>query len=110
MRSRFTEFLESEIERRSMTPRQFALAAGIDPTTITRALKYDTPHQPSMDVLVKLSKYTHVSLGTLIALAYPEAFTTSISSQLLAEQIESLPEAIRQTVVAIVKGAVPKDS
>lgn len=106
----FSEFLEGQIKQRQMTPREFAIYIDVAPSTLSRALNPDRNNiTPSIDFLMKLSKGTSVSIVTLLELVYPELKDeagASTSSKALAEQIEQLPDPLKDAVMSIVRGAV----
>jgi hypothetical protein len=109
----FISFLEGEIARRQMTARQFAIFIDVDPTTVTRALDKRHPRRPGLDFLLALAEKTRTPLSTLIDVAYPEVANNlppSPSAQLLAEQIERLPEQYRRAIDALIRGALINDN
>lgn len=104
----FRDFLKDEMFRREMSARQFAEFVDVAPTTITRAIDEREPTTPGMDFLLKLASATHVELSTLVEMAYPEMANStkaSPSARILAQQIEELPNGVRDTVLAIVRGS-----
>lgn len=104
----FREFLLEEIKKRSVTPRQFALRLGVDPSTLTRLMDERSPSQPSIEFLLKLGAETGYSVTTLISLAYPDVAQTDhipASTMLIAERIEQLPEDLRNTILFILRTA-----
>ena len=87
---------------------EFAKAIETDRSTLSRLLDYDHPMRPSVSLLIKLHKLTGVSVGSLVALAYPdqvERAEASLFSLVMAEMLEQLPEEMREVVVAIIRGA-----
>lgn len=103
----FRDFLKSEIGRRQMSATEFARFVGVNTTTITRAIDEHSPKSPGLDFLLKLSKATHTSIATLIELAFPdvaEETASTPSSRILAQRIEQLPEGVRETIEAIIRG------
>lgn len=104
----FREFIKDQMFRREMSARQFAEFVDVAPTTITRAIDEADPSTPGIDFLLKLAQATHVELSTLVDMAYPDIATStkaSPSSRVLAQQIEELPDGIREVVVAIIRGS-----
>lgn len=105
--SEFKDFLQNEMQRRDMSARQFAEFVDVAPTTITRCVDEKNPQLPGLDFLMKLAKATGASITSLVAMAYPDlAITTrpSPSAQILAQQIEQLPEATQEVILAIIRG------
>jgi hypothetical protein len=97
------------MQRREMTSaREFAKFVDVSPTTITRAIDEREPTIPGIDFLIKLSMATKVSISDLVEMAYPDiAMSTrpSASSRVLAQQIEQLPDPVREVVSAIIRGS-----
>lgn len=106
--SEFKQFLLDEMKRRDMSARAFAEFVGVATSTITRATDEREPAVPGIEFLIKLAQATGVSITALVALAYPEVTLStrpSPSAQILAQQIEKLPEAQRQIIAAIIRGS-----
>lgn len=104
----FREFVLEEIKKRSLTPRQFALRVGVDPSTLTRLLDERNPSQPSVEFLIKMAAETGYAVTTLIGLAYPDvaaADNLPVSAMLMAERIKQLPDDLRNTIVFILENA-----
>jgi transcriptional regulator with XRE-family HTH domain len=88
--------------------RAFARAVGSDIATISRMMDFDNPARPSADFILKMHKLTGVSAGALLELAYPDQVDRAeagLSSLVLAEMIEQLPDDLRAAVYAIVRGS-----
>jgi transcriptional regulator with XRE-family HTH domain len=88
--------------------RAFAKALGSDIATVSRMMDYDHAARPSVEFLLKLHRVTGVSVGSIVELAYPdqvERANAGLSTLVLAEMIEQLPESLREAVDAIVRGA-----
>ncbi len=105
------EFVSNEMKRRGMSMREFADFVGVSHVTISRVLDPSrAEYQGDIEFLVKLSKATKVSITSIVALAYPALATETkdISAQVLAEQIQQLPDAMREAVLAIIRGAPTK--
>ncbi len=104
----FSQFVKDEMRRRDMSARQFAEFVDVAPTTITRAIDEKAPSTPGIDFIIKLANATHVSVTALVEMAYPdvaESTSPHASTRILAQQIEQLPDGLRQAVEAIVRGA-----
>lgn len=102
----FQKFLDTEMQKREMSMRQFAEFIDVAATTVTRMMDQAEPKKPGLDVLIKISKATHVSLPALVAMAYPdvsEATKLSASAQVLAQQIEELPDRTKEIVLALIR-------
>jgi transcriptional regulator with XRE-family HTH domain len=102
------EFISDELRKRDMSATRFAKIVGVDPSTITKAMRFDNPPEPSLEFLVKLSNATSVSLMTLLAIAFPEAEQIEIDteSRLLAERISQLPADRREIAEAFIFGTL----
>lgn len=105
--SEFKKYLQDEIERRGMSARQFAEFVDVAPSTVTRCIDEKNPVIPGLDFLVKLSKATGTSITSLVGIAYPDLTLTtrpSATAQIMAQQIEQLPEATQEVILAIIRG------
>lgn len=106
--SEFKKFLQDEMERRGMTSaREFARFVDVAPSTVTRCIDEKDPAVPGLDFLIKVATATGVSITSLVAMAYPDLTITtrpSPSAQILAQQIEQLPEATQEVILAIIRG------
>lgn len=106
----FRDFILDEMKKRGMkSARQFALFVGVDPTTISRAIDGRKPTVPGLDLLIKVSEATHKDIFALLALAYPEVVKSSAASPdalLMAQQIEELPQSVKDAVRALIRGNV----
>ncbi len=99
--SEFKKFLQDEIIRRGMSARQFAEFLDVAPSTVSRCIDEKNPLLPGLDFLLKIARATGVSITSLVAMAYPDLTITtrpSPSAQILAQQIEQLPEATQEVV------------
>lgn len=88
--------------------RAFARALGSDIATVSRMMDYDHAARPTIEFLLKLHRLTGVSAGLLVELAYPdqvERANASVSTLVLAEMLEQLPDNMRGAVDALVRGA-----
>ncbi len=94
------DFIQSQMDSRDMSARKFAELVGVSQTTITRALSFDNPPEPSLDFLKKLAAATSTDIRDLVVLAAPDAFTTepSTEARILATYIEKLPDDLREMV------------
>lgn len=104
--SEFKQFLQDEMTRRGMSARQFSEFLDVAPSTVTRCIDEKNPATPGLDFLLKVARATGVSITSLVAMAYPDLTITtrpSPSAQILAQQIEQLPEATQEVVLAITK-------
>lgn len=102
----FRNFLEDEMKKRSLSARQFADFVGVGHTTINRLIDPRNVVPPSMEVLLKVSNATKRSLLSLVELAYPnEVSDTNLSpsAQILAQDIEELPDNLKEAVLALVR-------
>lgn len=105
--SEFSEWLESEVQKSRLSYSEYAKHIGVATTTITRAADKRKPKTPGFDFLYKLAKATGKSFLALVELAYPEVVEEtklSPSAQLLAQEIETLPEDKRAIFEAMVRG------
>jgi len=101
------QFLLDQMKQRDMSARQLAEFFDVSPTTVTRAIDGRNPSTPGLDFLLKISQATGISLTALIEMAYPDASRgTSLSpqAQILAQQIEALPEDTREVILSIIRG------
>jgi len=106
--SEFKKFLLDEINRRGMSARQFAEFVDVAPSTVSRCVDERDPQVPGIDFLIKIAKATGLSITSLVALAYPDVTLEtrpSALSQLRAQQIEQLPDAVQEVVSAIIRGS-----
>lgn len=101
----FQRWLLDEIHKRDMSFRQFAEFVGVGHSTVARALDSTNAPAPSIEFILKLSKATGVKAITLIGLAYPEVAAQEaipVTTELLAQRIEQLPENIKTAIMALV--------
>lgn len=103
------EWIATQMRERDMSMSEFARYIGTTGATLSRAMSKDAP-QPSVDLLVKLSNGTGVSLMTLLKLAFPEIQQVEVDTgaRLLAEQIMQLPPEKREIAEAFILGTLMK--
>ena len=96
------EYIQSEIDRRGLTPNEFAKQSGIAHTIIFRMLKGTAT--PTLGTLEKLSRFTHTDIGVLARLVVPSAtYETLPDVSLIAEQINRLPAIYREAIIAMIR-------
>ncbi len=100
------DFLQTERQRRSWSIRDFASAAGLDHTTLSKLLRSTNPPTPALDTLVCLSRALNVSLVVLLKLTFPDlpGIEVSAESLLLAERVQQLTPDQRAVVDALLRG------
>lgn len=106
------EFLQMELNNKHLSARQLAEMVGVNHKVINKYLEHGIKEDvgnPTPEFLLKLSKATGTNVVMLLALAYPEIGAaleriTKVSSTaaLRQEQIEQLPENLREAVDSII--------
>lgn len=93
----FRDFLREEQRRRDFASvRQFAAWLGMSSSMVASVM--DGTRDPGLTFMVALSQKTGINLGELVELAHPGVLPKtgpSLSSRLLAEQIEGLTDEDR---------------
>lgn len=103
----FRDFLLDEMKRRDMSASKLARFFGVDPSTVTRAIDARDPKSPGFEFLLKVSRATHKNLYALLEIAYPDEINAtglSPSAQILAQQIEELPESDVNAIRRMLRG------
>lgn len=104
------EFIESEINRRGISMREFAELVGTTHGTISRLVDPRNQNTAvSVELILKLARSTGTNAFTLLTLVYPELVQDAefyararIDVALLAERIERLPPAVRDIVDGLI--------
>jgi transcriptional regulator with XRE-family HTH domain len=110
-RTTIKAFVQDEMKRRGIVSnREFAELCGVGHTTINRILdeRDGKAEQPAVETLIKIADATGHSPITLLQLAYPGKFETSVlspSTLVIAERIEKSPDHIQQAIRAIILGS-----
>lgn len=107
----FQNWLDNEIEKRRVPNTRFAEEMEISPSNLARVLDRQNPQRPSAEFLGALARNMHVSLTRLVQLAYPELAREApdrVVSELLVEQIQSLPDSYRDAADAMVKALIER--
>lgn len=104
------DWLNEEIQKRHMSIREFSRASGVGHTTLNRMLAPDTAEveYPSMDTLVKLSRFTKLDLCTLVAMVSPEDTEIDAEARIIAERIAQLSPDKQAIVDAYILGIALK--
>lgn len=105
---RLRNFVGEEIRKRDMSIRQFSDLVGVSHPTILRILDEHADFEPSISVLSKIARATHVDLCTLVSMVAPEATLHDVEIEILAARIARLPETQRQMIDMFLVGAINK--
>lgn len=99
------DFLQAERQRRGWGVREFAAAAGLDHSTLSRLLRGTGP-TPTLDTLVNLSRTLNVSVVVLLKLALPDVpgVEASADTLVMAERFQQLTPDQRAVVDALLRG------
>jgi transcriptional regulator with XRE-family HTH domain len=104
------DFVALEIQRRQMSAREFGRFTQLSYQTINNILN-EQELEPSIPTLIKLAEHTQTDLIALIRVAYPKEtahYPVSPEATIMAMQIERLPDPIRETITAIIRGTPVK--
>jgi transcriptional regulator with XRE-family HTH domain len=101
------EFILAELKNKNISLREFARRVGVSSTAIVKATS-DDPPEPTMDMMVKISRVTEVSVTALVAMCVPDDVVADADALALAEQIKNLPPEKREMVEALVRGYLSK--
>jgi transcriptional regulator with XRE-family HTH domain len=95
-----------------MSIREFARQSGIAHTVLNKILagEADEDSYPSVATLVKLARYTHVDVCTLIALLAPDVARIDARARAIAERIGQLPPVEQEIIDAYILGPVLKQA
>lgn len=107
----FQDWLENEIDKRRVSNTRFSEEMEVSPSNLARVLDRRNPQRPSAEFLGALAKNMHVSLTRLVQLAYPELSREApdrVVSELLVEQIQSLPDSYRDAAETMVKALIER--
>lgn len=108
----FQDFLRSEYRGRDFESyRQFADWLEVDVATISKAMSDTAEYRPGIEFMAKIHRKTGVAFSDIVELAYPGLLArpdATLSSRILAQQIEQLDEPLRETVAAVIRGAVKR--
>ena len=97
------EFMKLDMERRSMSLREYAHFIGSTHPTVSKYLNEPDKHV-QWDFLLQLSRATHTDIGTLARMAAPEvAFEDVPDTRIIAERINQLPPDFRKTILDMVE-------
>lgn len=99
------QFIEREMQERSMSAREFARFVGVSSSTISRTMASDNKNEPTLYFLDKLASATHVELCYLVELLYPQP-RRGVDPDVarLAESISKLPVEAQEMVDSIILG------
>lgn len=99
-------FIQSEMQKRNMSARQFAQFIGVSHGTINRFLDFGTKDvgYPSVDFMFKLAKATETDVGTLMAMIEPNPAPIDPETLAVAQQFQQLSEAERKLIFAAIRG------
>ena len=91
------QFVKDEMELRGMkSAREFARFVDVAHVTINRILdeRNEQPYEPTLDILIRIARATGKDISSIIYMLYPDlkSNVVSPSANLLAQQIEQLPE------------------
>lgn len=104
----FRDFLLDEMKQRQFdSASELARFFGVATTTVTRAMHPKNPRRPGFEFLLAISAKTGRNLVALLEIAYPDVMSKSElspSAQLIAQQIEDLPESDRNSVRRLIRG------
>jgi transcriptional regulator with XRE-family HTH domain len=107
----FQEFIREEMRRRSIRSfRGFAEFIDIAHTTINRIMSIKNPAQPSVDVLVKISKATGVDVRYILGLIAPDGIqgVTTDSMELMA-QVNRLPKNKQKIILQLIESMLTEN-
>jgi len=90
------DFVQSEMDKRGMSGREFARFADVSSATIVRLLNDDQPN-PELQSLRKIARATGVPLNVILAITFPD----------VAGELESLPSDVLLTAFRL--AALPED-
>lgn len=102
--SNLQAFVLSEIRRRQISAREFADLVGVTHATINKCVNAAAGN-PSIELLLRLSKATETDLMSIIALAFPAIANQTRPDPeafILAQRFSQLPEDIRNFLKATV--------
>jgi hypothetical protein len=105
--SQLGKWVYGEIQKRNMTYTGFARWIGVNPSTIGRLITDDPDqkqHEPSLELLEKLSVKTQTDMMIVVLLAKPHLSRLSATSLLIAQRIEQLPPDKRELVDSLLLG------
>lgn len=92
----FKYFIESEVDKRKMSYRQFAEFVGVSQPTITRAVGKKPKAIPSMEFLTKLATSLNYDLCDIVAIVAPNNTRRDAKINLIAHQMRNAsPEQLR---------------
>lgn len=106
------DFINTEIERRHMSAREFARFVGVAPAVINKFRDYGTKDvgYPSVDVLLRLSKATGTDICYLMALVDSDAVKpVDIETRTLAETIRKLPQEVQLIIRGFITNEVSRN-
>lgn len=101
----FADFVLSEMKRRDMGVREFARFVGVSHSTISKHLS-NPDLTPTVDVLLKLSRATHIPFEALLAASFKEVANQAkvdAKTQVMIGMIMDLPEDLRDVLNGIVQ-------
>jgi len=103
------EFIERQLQERSMSAREFARFVGVASSTISRAMSYDKSSDPSIEFLMKLSRATATDICEIIYLIYPDTRPNRRPEVTrLADEIATLPPNMQELIDSLIVGMVIK--
>lgn len=100
----FSEFIEAEIKKRSMSIREFSRFVGISHSAISKYLSNPDETNISIEFMVRVSEATKTDLASIVAMVYPDLTTVNPDIRVLAERIANLPDDKRQMVESLLLG------
>lgn len=110
------EFIESELNKRQMSAREFADFVGVSNAVINKFRNHGINDmfankpigEPSVSFLAKLARATSTDICALMALIVPEATFIDPGARLIAQHIARLPPEQREVVDTFLEGVAIK--
>lgn len=103
----FVDFLyEQMLAHNFESVRQFAMWIGLSNSIVASVM--NGTRDPGLDFMIAVANATGVNLADLVELARPGSLPRtelSLDARIIAQQIESLPDDLREAVRAIIRGA-----
>lgn len=97
------EFMQQDMDRRSMSLREYADFIHSTHPTVAKYLN-GTIKRVQWDFVVRLSRATHTDIGTLARLIAPDvAFEQVPDTDIIAQRINQLPPTYRKTILDMVE-------
>lgn len=105
------EFIERQLQERSMSAREFARFVGVSSSTISRAMSFESNSDPSMEFLIKLSRATATDICEIIYLIYPDDRPNRRPEVVrMADEIATLPPNMQELIDSLIVGMVVKQA